>query len=94
MERPASRPVPADPEDVMCAASFASVQQVPPFHDRRGLATIRPRQVETFGAARLICDCLHEGPHRWPPVYDPLVPGNGEEPLPGDDLDEIEILPE
>lgn len=94
MERPADRVEPADREDVMCELSFTSLQEHPPFHHRRGLATVGRRQVDTYGAARLFCDCLHEGPHRWPHAYEPLVPESDDETLPDDSVDEREVRSE
>lgn len=58
-------------EDVMCEASFVSIREHPPFHTRRGLATIRPRVVDRVGEARLLCDGLHDGEHVWPALYQP-----------------------
>lgn len=78
----------------MCAKALASFQEHPPFHNRRGLATIRPRQVDSFGAARLFCDGLHDGSHQWPHVYDQLIPPMEDDSLPDDSVDEGEVLPE
>jgi hypothetical protein len=52
----------------MCELALAPGQQDPPFFDRRGMVTLRPHVVATHGAARLLCDCLHNGEHRWPPA--------------------------
>lgn len=78
----------------MCVAAFASIQEYPPIHNRRALATIRPRQVDSIGAARLLCDCLHEGPHRWPHAFEPLIAPADEARSAGDGGDEVEILPD
>ena len=94
MEQPAPRLEPSVREDVMCVRSFASRQEQPPFHNRRGLATVRRRLVDKFGAARLYCDCLHEGPHAWPPVYERLTDATVDESLPDDGVDEGKIVDE
>lgn len=75
----------------MCVLSLVPHQQCPPFHTRRGLATVRPRQVDTYGAARLFCDCVHEGPHRWPHAYEPLVAASDDDSLPRDSVDKGEV---
>jgi hypothetical protein len=69
MLEPPARSLPTETDAVMCIASHVSFQEEPPFQVRRGMTTIRPQLVDRFGAARLYCDCLHDGPHEWPHAY-------------------------
>lgn len=56
----------------MCELALPPHQEMPPFFDRRGMVTLRPRIVDQRGQARLWCDGLHDGEHRWPPALSPL----------------------
>lgn len=88
MERPKRRPEPTMPENVMCLHAMPPYQEAPPLQARRGMTTIRPRQVDRIGAARLMCDGLHDGDHEWPPAFQRLSLGAS----PGDSVDEGEIV--
>lgn len=46
---------------------MASFTEHEPMQIRTGMTTIRHLQVDHFGEATLYCDCLHNGPHEWPP---------------------------
>lgn len=39
---------------------------------RTNMTTLRHLQVDHFGEATLYCDCLHNGPHEWPPSMQSL----------------------
>lgn len=57
---------------------------------------LRPRQVDRIGAARLLCDSLHEGPHIWPEAFQRIRASDIEDeddPASSDDrIQEGEVL--
>jgi len=54
---------PAAPEQAVCVATTSIFVETFPFQHRHGIATVRLQEVRRFGAAILLCDCLHDGPH-------------------------------
>jgi hypothetical protein len=96
MTRPERRPASTMPENVMCRAAMRPHQEAPPLQHRRGMTMLRPRQVDRIGAARLLCDSLHEGPHVWPEAFQEVRATDrdaDETPSSSDDrLEEGEIL--
>lgn len=87
---------PGGPETALCVHSYTPGQSHPPFHVRRGLATVRPRKVDMRSNATLMCDGLHNGPHEWPPALAPLGVDKEaiERALAGDRIHESEELVE
>ena len=60
-----------------------------PVTSRTGVAVLRLVVVDRRGDERLVCDCLHDGPHFWPedepspPIWDEALDARrGEEPEP------------
>lgn len=50
-----------------CVHHMASRTECEPMQIRTEMTKIRHLQVDHFGEATLYCDCLHNGPHEWPP---------------------------
>lgn len=75
-EKPLVRPdeilEPTDRYDVYCVHHMASEVEEPPIHTRMNMATLRHLAVDHFGGAKLYCDCIHNGPHEWPPSLQKL----------------------
>jgi hypothetical protein len=46
---------------------MALLPEQEPFNVRSNMTTLRHLAVDHFGGATLYCDCLHNGPHEWPP---------------------------
>lgn len=59
---------PTERYDVYCTHHSASEIEHEPIVARRGMTTLRHLAVDHFGEATLYCDCLHYGPHEWPPT--------------------------
>lgn len=91
MDRPVRRSPEPPREDVMCQKALVPRQEAPPLHPRKGLATMRPRVVETRGHLRLLCDGLHDGAHEWPEVFQMISERDGDD-LPGDGVDEGKVV--
>lgn len=70
--RPPNIEAPTDRYDVYCVHHMASQVEAEPIHVRTNMTTLRHLAVDHFGAATLYCDCLHNGPHEWPPSLHPL----------------------
>jgi len=83
-------PAPSDRERAICVAAISVFAETFPVQHRRGMTTVRLRQVAEIGAATLLCDCLHEGPHEWPPALQPIVMA----PSAGNGVEEGEVLGE
>lgn len=75
-EQPLVRPdeiaAPTDRYDVYCVHHMASRVEAEPIHTRINMTTLRHLAVDHFGEATLYCDCLHNGPHEWPPSLQKL----------------------
>lgn len=65
--RPASIAPPAIRTEEYCVHHMASQTEREPMQLRENMTTIRHLRVDRFGEATLFCDCLHNGPHEWPP---------------------------
>lgn len=65
--RPADIAPPSVRSEEYCVHHTASFAEHGPMQQRSGMATLRHLQVDHFGEATLYCDCLHNGPHEWPP---------------------------
>lgn len=65
--RPADIPPPTIRTEEYCIHHLASHTECEPMQMRSNMTTIRHLQVDHFGEATLYCDCLHNGPHQWPP---------------------------
>lgn len=50
-----------------CIRHMANFTECEPMQTRSGMTTVRHLRVDQFGEATLYCDCLHNGPHEWPP---------------------------
>lgn len=70
--RPPEIQPPAERFDVYCALHAASILEEEPVQTRTGMATLRHLAVDHFGGATLYCDCMHNGPHQWPPSMQKL----------------------
>ena len=55
-----------------CIHHMASRTECEPMQIRTGMTTIKHLRVDHFGEATLYCDCLHSGPHQWPPAMQKL----------------------
>lgn len=68
--RPDDIAPPIEKADIYCMHHMALTLEVEPFHTRPNseMTTLRHLAVDHFGAATLFCDCLHNGPHEWPPL--------------------------
>ncbi|MCA9832509.1 MAG: hypothetical protein KC435_01045 [Thermomicrobiales bacterium] len=70
--RPGEIEAPTVPIDVYCVLHSASAVEREPVVSRNGMTTLRHLAVDHFGEATLFCDCLHNGPHEWPPSLQKL----------------------
>lgn len=70
--RPAEIAPPTVRTEEYCVHHMASFTDCEPMEERRYMTTIRHLQVDHFGEATLYCDCLHNGPHEWPPSMQKL----------------------
>lgn len=70
--RPPEIEPPAERVDIYCVFHAASYVEEEPVQTRSGMATLRHLAVDHFGGATLYCDCLHNGPHQWPPSMQKL----------------------
>lgn len=70
--RPAEMAPPTVPSEEYCIHHMSSTIECGPMQSRSDMTTIRHLRVDQFGAAILYCDCLHNGPHEWPPSMQPL----------------------
>lgn len=70
-EAPVIRPDNIEPPTVRseeyCTFHMANFSDGEPMQTRTNMTTLRHLQVDHFGEATLFCDCLHNGPHKWPP---------------------------
>ncbi len=71
-ERPDDIVAPTVPMEVYCTHHMAMLPEHEPMQVRTNMATLRHLPVDRFGAATLFCDCLHNGPHEWPPTMQRL----------------------
>lgn len=55
-----------------CIHHMASFIEQEPMQVRSNMTTLRHLQVDHLGEATLYCDCLHNGPHEWPPSMQTL----------------------
>ncbi len=65
--RPPDIGAPQERMEVYCTHHMALTPEHEPFVTRNGMTTLRHLAVDRFGEATLFCDCLHSGPHEWPP---------------------------
>lgn len=70
--RPADIAPPTVRSEEYCIHHMASFTENEPMEMRSGMTTLRHLQVDHFGEATLYCDCLHNGPHEWPPSMQTL----------------------
>jgi hypothetical protein len=70
--RPPEIAAPTDHMDVYCEYHSPALPAIDPIEYRRDMATLRHLAVDRFGGATLYCDCLHNGPHAWPPTMQKL----------------------
>lgn len=70
--RPVDIPPPTVRSEEYCIHHMASFSDGEPMQIRTNMTTLRHLQVDHFGEATLFCDCLHNGPHRWPPSMQKL----------------------
>ncbi|MCO5225592.1 MAG: hypothetical protein M9953_09655 [Thermomicrobiales bacterium] len=70
--RPPELEPPTERFDVYCVFHAASEIEEEPVQTRTGMATLRHLAVDRFGGATLYCDCMHNGPHQWPPSMQKL----------------------
>lgn len=70
--RPLDPTPPADKFEVYCVHHLASRLEQEPTQSRTGMTSLRHLAVDRFGGATLFCDCLHRGPHEWPPSLQKL----------------------
>lgn len=66
-ERPADIAPPTVRSEEYCVHHMASFRESEPMQIRSNMTTLRHLAVDHFGEATLYCDCLHNGPHEWPP---------------------------
>lgn len=68
--RPGDIAPPTEKVDIYCMHHMALTPEVEPFNTRPNseMTTLRHLAVDHFGAATLFCDCIHNGPHEWPPL--------------------------
>lgn len=75
-DAPVIRPTDIAPPTVRteeyCIHHMASFSDGEPMETRTNMTTLRHLRVDHFGAATLFCDCLHNGPHEWPPSMQKL----------------------
>lgn len=67
--RPDDIAAPTEKLEVYCVHHLAILPEEEPVHTRTNaeMTTLRHLAVDHFGEATLFCDCLHNGPHEWPP---------------------------
>ena len=67
--RPDNIAAPAERMEVYCTHHLAILPELEPVNTRPNseMTTLRHLAVDHFGEATLYCDCLHNGPHEWPP---------------------------
>lgn len=65
--RPPDIAAPIERIDVYCVHHLALMPDHEPINFRTNMTTLRHLAVDHFGEATLFCDCLHNGPHEWPP---------------------------
>lgn len=65
--RPADIASPTVRSEEYCIHHMASFSDGEPLETRANMTTLRHLRVDHFGQATLFCDCLHNGPHEWPP---------------------------
>ncbi len=65
--RPDEIAAPTVRSEEYCVQHMANFTECAPMQVRSPMPTIRHLQVDPFGEATLYCDCLHNGPHEWPP---------------------------
>lgn len=65
--RPPDAAAPTDRIEVYCVYRLALLPEQEQFNVRTNMTTLRHLAVDHFGEATLFCDCLHNGPHEWPP---------------------------
>ena len=65
--RPDEIAAPTVRSEEYCVHHKANFTECEPMQVRSHMTTIRHLQVDHFGEATLFCDCLHNGPHEWPP---------------------------
>lgn len=70
--RPSEIEAPTVPIDLYCVLHSASKVEEEPVVFRNRMTTLRHLAVDRFGEATLFCDCLHNGPHEWPPSLQKL----------------------
>lgn len=71
--RGGSRARQAGPPALRCVRAVVEIPVEWPVASRRGVATAAVVEVDRRGEERLLCDCLHDGPHFWPDV-EPAAP--------------------
>ena len=65
--RPADIAPPTVRSEEYCIHHMASFRENDPMQTRSNMTTLRHLRVDRLGEATLFCDCLHNGPHEWPP---------------------------
>lgn len=70
--RPANLAPPTERTEEYCVHHMASFTECEPVQIRSNMTTLRHLRVDHFGEATLYCDCLHDGPHEWPPAMQTL----------------------
>lgn len=70
--RPADIAPPTIRSEEYCIHHTATFSEGEPMQIRTNMTTLRHLQVDHFGEATLFCDCLHNGPHEWPPSMQKL----------------------
>lgn len=70
--RPSDIAAPEEKLEVYCMHHLAVLPDQEPINTRTNMTTIRHLAVDHFGEATLFCDCLHNGPHEWPPTLQKL----------------------
>lgn len=70
--RPEDIVAPTERVEVYCTRHMALVPEHEPMHIRTKMTSLRHLPVDHFGSATLFCDCLHNGPHEWPPTMQKL----------------------
>jgi hypothetical protein len=66
--RRGGRVMQSGPPAVRCVRAIVSVPIEWPVRSRQGVATAKMIEVDRRDDERLVCDCLHDGPHFWPDV--------------------------
>lgn len=65
--RPGNIAAPTVRSEEYCIHHMANFTDCEPMQVRTHMTTVRHLRVDHFGEATLFCDCLHNGPHEWPP---------------------------